>query len=344
MAGSAAQRAGLSRPVELGSFYLAEDQVLYPLGGHRAAGAEVLSQFARWGAMALAATRELCAYGALPDHEDAAFWRRTAVLGAVPVLESERFVLFSDDVTGIVHREFLGPLVRALEASTPPELLATFPNGQTAFARALVVARDKLRSGRADRALIVAADSLVHRQSLEWLAINRRLKTSEEPTGLSPSEASACVLVERDAACARRSGRAEAIVAAESVVEARPALSIDAAMTSGRALAQAVQNALGLAGEQERFAGDLYVDINGEAWNSMAWGYAQSFLTKQIDFTRSRIVLPCAELGDTGAASAALAVCLGTRAFVRGHARGQGSLVCSLSIHGDASAMVLRRP
>jgi 3-oxoacyl-[acyl-carrier-protein] synthase-1 len=341
VAGSAAQRAGLTRPVALDSFYKAEDKRLQRLVGHRVLATSADSPVDQWTEMALPAARELCSYGALPDHGDSKFWRRTAVMAALPVMDIERFFWPPEQIMDVVRDELLGSIVGTLEVPVEPALLFDLPNGQTATARAIVLARENLRSARFERALIVAVDSLVHPQSLDWLASNRRLKTRDDPAGLSPSEAAVCLLVESKAACAKRGGRAEAVVEAESVVEARRFTSVDVAMASGQALAQAIQSVLGLAGARGPFSGDIFLDLDGEVWSARAWGHAQSRLMGQVDFARARIMSPCGEVGFTGAASAALALCLGTRSFVRGYARGRQSLICSLSTYGDASAVLL---
>lgn len=344
VAGSAAQRAGLTRPVELGAFYWAENENLYPLCGHRAVESKGGSQVDRWREMALQATRELCEYGALPDRDDARFWRRTAVMAAVPIMDSERFYLSPEEAANAVLHGVLRPVALALEAPVESEDLFAFSNGQTAFAQALAAARWHIERGRFNRALIVAADSLVHDQCVDWLATDRRLKTSDEPMGLSPSEAAACVLVESDAACSQRGGRAEAVVVSERVVSASLSMSLDVAVSAGRSLAEALGGALGAAGASEPFAGDLFLDVNGEAWRSSAWGHAQLRLRDHVDLGRARIIMPCAELGDTGAASTAIAACLGTRSFVRGYASGRRALIGSVSSRGDASAVLLGPP
>ncbi len=342
--GSAAQRAGLTRPVSLDSFFVPEGDRYAPIVAHRALPEGSLSfGMNLWSRMALEAARDLLQYGALPDSSDEHFWRRTAVMAAVPVMGIERFGGTTEELGEKLLRELVGGLLTSLDLAGSVVQRFVFPDGQSAVARALAVARARIERHHFDRALIIAVDSWVDMQSLFWLGARDRLKTSETPAGLSPSEAAACVLVERTDACSRRGGRIEGLVLSEIVGgEARAERA--SATATGRHLAAATRQALGVTGPPGAFVGDIYVDLNGEAHRAMAWGCALPQLVPCVDFERSRVVLPCAELGDTGAAGPAIAICLGTRSFVRRYALGQRALVCSVAEHGDASAIVIAAP
>ena len=346
VAGSAAQKAGLSRPVEIDFFEVCGDEGIGSanLIGHRVTpSSEGFFQIGLWVRMAFEAMGELLRYGAVADPGSAAFWQRTAIFAALPVMEFDRFYWPEDQVIDGLREHFLGSVTSLLDLPISKDQLFVFPNGRCATARALVAARAQIERGRFDRAIVVGADSWVDPQSLAWLAEHDRLKHCDNPAGLVPSEAAACFLLETEPARRRRGATAEAVVEAVSVIDAPGAKQFDAAATGSR-VAKAIQLALGAAGETSPFAGDIYFDLNGETWNATAWGHAQPLLLRHIDFARTRLLLPCAELGDTGAASAAVAVCLGTRAFVRGWARGPRALVCSISESGDASVLVLAAP
>src|SRR2546427_11842482 len=73
-----------------------------------------------------------------------------------------------------------------------------------------------------------------------------------------------------------------------------------------------------------RFAGDLYADLNGEAWRAHELACARVRLAGRGAET-ARPIPPCDSLGDIGAPSGAVGVCMGVRSFLGGSAlNGQG--------------------
>jgi 3-oxoacyl-[acyl-carrier-protein] synthase I len=340
--GSAAQRAGLTRPTTLDSFYVADDEEYVPVTARRAlSGSEPSSGIDLWLRMALEATGDLLRYSPVPDPSDARFWRRTAVIVAAPVMEADRFGR-GDDVGERLRAAFLDRLVEALALSVPVDQRFVLPYGQSAVARALAMARAQIEGLRCDRALIVAVDSWVDPPSMFWLGSQDRLRRTGRPDGLSPSEAAASILVECANACVKRGGRVDALVEAEIFV-GDPRREGATAAATGHHLAMAIRRALG-APEASNFVGDVYADLNGEAHRATAWACAEARLQRRIDFARSRLVLPCSELGDMGAAGAAVSMCLGVRSFARGYAVGPRVLICSISEHGDSSAILVATP
>jgi 3-oxoacyl-[acyl-carrier-protein] synthase-1 len=342
--GAAAQRAALSRPSLLDTFYVPSGDTHEPLVVHRALpDGDFSSGIDSWLQLALEATRDLLGHGNLPDPGDERFWRRTAVMAAVPLLEVDRFAWARDEPDETLRRALLGRLVESLALPVSGDQLFVFPNGPSAVARALAAARSQIESRRFDRTLIVAIDSWIDTQSLFWLASRDRLRTGDNPDGLSPSEAAASLLVEGADACSKRGGDVAAILQTEVISGSAHSERVDAA-TAGRHLARVIRQALDAVEPSPAFAGDIYLDLNGERYRGTAWGHAQVHLKPRLDFAGSRVVLPCSELGDTGAASAAIAICLGARSFARSYARGPRALVCSIAERGDASAIVIAAP
>jgi 3-oxoacyl-[acyl-carrier-protein] synthase-1 len=110
-----------------------------------------------------------------------------------------------------------------------------------------------------------------------------------------------------------------------------------------RQLSDAVVGVLADAAAPAPFTGDILLDLNGEEWRSRAWAAAQLRLQSHVDWDRCDLVLPCASFGEIGAASGPVAVALAVRAFTRGYARGEQTMVLSVSEDGDVGAALVAR-
>jgi 3-oxoacyl-[acyl-carrier-protein] synthase-1 len=86
---------------------------------------------------------------------------------------------------------------------------------------------------------------------------------------------------------------------------------------------------------------ELYGDLNGEEWRAAEWGTCLVHLQAASAPQHAQHNLPAIALGDTGAASGAIALCLAVRAFERGYARAPRALVWSRSDQGWLGAAVL---
>jgi 3-oxoacyl-[acyl-carrier-protein] synthase-1 len=217
-----------------------------------------------------------------------------------------------------------------------------FAEGHTGVARALAHARAEFEAGRADRALVISADSYLDSGSLDWLLAEDRLKSGDNPVGLAPGEAGAALLVETREACAARGGTPLAVLPLVTVLAA-PSPNGERSARDDEDVAVRLAEVLGAAtgAHSERFDGDLFVDLNGEVWKSRVWGSAQPRLHETIDWETARTVFPIVELGETGAATAAVSLCLGVRSFARRYARSDRALVCSIADDGAVAAIVL---
>ncbi|NTX02420.1 hypothetical protein [Myxococcus sp. CA040A] len=89
--------------------------------------------------------------------------------------------------------------------------------------------------------------------------------------------------------------------------------------------------------------GDLISDLNGETWRAQAWGFVQVRLHDRLG-ERTRLLIPCTSLGDVGAASGAVGVCMATRAFARKYASGEHTVIVSSAEHGEVGAIRVTAP
>jgi 3-oxoacyl-[acyl-carrier-protein] synthase-1 len=88
------------------------------------------------------------------------------------------------------------------------------------------------------------------------------------------------------------------------------------------------------------FSGVVYDDLNGEEWRARELGTALARVGEL--YRAARFTHPASMLGDTGAASGAVAMCLAARSFVRGYATSKDVLILSSSEHGHVGVLGLR--
>jgi 3-oxoacyl-[acyl-carrier-protein] synthase-1 len=320
-----------------------------PVMGHRVSPlTDGFLQTGLWIRLGLAALRDLLAYGELPPPDDARFWGATALFVVVPDATSDRFGWPEEDVADIVRDKFATPLAELLGASFRFDRARVF-HGHAGGTAAAMAAKALLDGGSFDRAVLLGVDSYVDQLSLRVLDSEGRLKSPLVPVGLMPGEAGACVIFEREAAAARRTARREGSILAAHVFPA-PAEPPDADgdripfyRDAGRRLAVAAATVLAEAERGAPFAGDVVADLNGEVSRAHAWAAARVGLARHVDFDRSNVVLPCGSFGEIGAASGLVGVCLAVRAFVRGYARGDATLVLSVSEDGEVAAALVGR-
>jgi 3-oxoacyl-[acyl-carrier-protein] synthase-1 len=172
---------------------------------------------------------------------------------------------------------------------------------------------------------------------LAWLHERGRLKTGDSPVGLRPGEAGACILLESDAAARRRGAEILAYVAGTAQGEERASL-FSGEVNLGAALGAAIASVWPEPAEAEL---DLLADLNGEEWRARELAGARARLGARL--ARAHLILPAMSLGETGAASGAVGVCLAVRAFVRGYHHGGQALVTSSAEHGHVAAIRLAR-
>jgi 3-oxoacyl-[acyl-carrier-protein] synthase-1 len=339
----AALRAEIVRPRELVYFQVLEEdsQELVPLMGHPIHGfTDGFAPLGRWLRLVRGAVDDLLAQGSVPGGTDKGFWQRTGLIWVGPVLDEARFLEPRQLGPQVLKQAFLQQLLQVLELPLAPSGLHSIHLGHAGTAAALQLAREQLASASVERFLIVAMDSYLDRLSLEWLHAHRRLKAPDMPVGLMPGEAAVCVLVE-PLSRARRSGTPVQGFVTHAEVGQEPHPFAARSRNLGEGLSQVIGAALsrglppGVA-----FQGDVISDLNGESWRASQWGHTAVRLRSQFQ-GRTRLVLPCASLGDTGAASGAVGLCSAIRSFARRYASGPYSLVVSSAEHGATGAFVV---
>ncbi|MCY1074092.1 hypothetical protein [Archangium lansingense] len=334
----AALRAGIVRPRPLPGCDALDVDLgeLVPVVGHPVAGiTDGFYLSGVWLRLAERAVSDLLSWGEVPGPEDADFWAGCDVLLVTPCLDPERFPILTDaeTVTAMTSEYVEGflELTRLPVASRSIQVLSA---GHVGVARALELAGQRARAGSARRCLVVAADSYVDPDALDWLAWHRRLKVPDRAVGLMPGEAAAAVMVESQQSVRARKAKVRAWVDRVSFGAAHDRASSRDGAGLAAAVAPLLEPGTGL-------AADVLCDINGEEWRARGYGNALVRLGARLG--QHALILPAGSLGDTGAASGAIALCAATRAFERNYARSDLALVLSTSENGESAAIRVRR-
>ncbi|MCY1041533.1 hypothetical protein OV208_09425 [Corallococcus sp. bb12-1] len=296
----------------------------------------------RWLQLAQACVRDLREEARLPPAEDVRFWGQTGWIFVLPHLDEGRYLEVQDFGSTLLTATWLERLSRSLGLAWRQDAVHFIHAGHAGTAAAVHLAGQLLAARDVERLVIVAVDSYLDETSLEWLSAHRRLKSPDRPVGLMPGEAGACLLVESLPGARQRGAPVLALLpAARAGREDRSPRSGQS--SSGEALARLVEQVLSEGPDGSGASGDLVCDLNGEEWRARAWGHLLVRLHARQEGPW-RVRLPCASVGDVGAASGALGVCMVARSFARKYSAGLHALVLSSAEHGDVGAIHLQAP
>ncbi|WP_157770497.1 hypothetical protein [Corallococcus macrosporus] len=340
-ASCAAIRAGISRPRRVSHFQVLEPETqdTVPLTAHPIQGyTDGFVGMGRWLRLARGCLGEVLETPGLPRPSDARFWDRAGLLMVIPSRDDGLFELEGDDGLEGIREDCLRPLLDALGLALPDAKVWVVDQGPAGTATAVQQASGELWRAGFERVLVLAVDSLVDPEALRMLDEEGRLKVGDNPVGLMPGEAGACFLLEQEEAVRRRGAAPLALVTGVATAEERLHL-YAGHVSQGAGLAACLREVLARGPVPARFEGDLYSDLNGEEWRAREWGTALVRLGDALG--AHGVQLPCVSVGDVGAASGALGVCLSVHAFTRGHSRTAQSLVVSSSPWGAVGCLRL---
>ncbi|WP_438031670.1 beta-ketoacyl synthase N-terminal-like domain-containing protein [Sorangium sp. So ce204] len=230
------------------------------------------------------------------------------------------------------------------EMPIPGQLQAVRHAGNAGMSLAVADAMTMIRDGRAERCLVGGVDSRVEPGFLKAAARLRLLRTNENPVGLVPGEGAAFFLIEPiDSRRAPTAPTGAPLAFIESAVSAGdPVGLLSEATPNGDALARAVLGSLSPRHVVERpMSAWLIGDLNGTERRAMEWGGALMRVREKIDIGGLSCWFPATSFGDTGAASAAMALCMAARAFERGYAPARRCVIWMSSEGGAKGAVVL---
>ncbi|ATB51509.1 beta-ketoacyl synthase N-terminal-like domain-containing protein [Corallococcus macrosporus] len=282
--------------------------------------------------MGLHAMEDLLHQGGLRQ-EPARFWQGTGLYVGLTRTRNRELDFYDD----ILQEQLPARLVAEAGLAIPEHRQHVVFRGHAAALWALREASTAIEQGHVERALVLGVDSLLESDTLALLAATRRLKLTIKPRGLVPGEAAAAILLEplRDAR------RREAVI--RCTVEAtetgrEQATRASGARSAGTALSEVIARVL----PQERPLRAIYGDLNGEDSRADEWAHTLVRLSEEHDLSAAAQHWPAVSLGDTGAASGAVALAAGAHALWRRHVSGGDILVWSSADSGEVAAAILR--
>jgi len=232
---------------------------------------------------------------------------------------------------------------RHIEAAFPRTFdgIGLAQRGHAGGLLALKSATSVLESGKASACVVAGADSSINLETLEWLEETDQLHgagAKNNAWGFVPGEGAGAVLLMR-----------HDVAQAASVKILARVLSVGVDVEKCLIRTDSVCLGLGLTGAfRDAFAplvdgqlvSDTYCDMNGEPYRADEYGFAVT-RTREHFTSPSEFVAPADCWGDTGAASAPLAVSLATIAFLKAYANGNLSLVWGSSDTGERGAALI---
>lgn len=191
-----------------------------------------------------------------------------------------------------------------------------------------------LDAGNLRGAVVLAVDSLLSAEVVEWLEQTSRLKSSGMPVGLEPGEA--CVALWLDNAAAA----GVTIKGTSFAVE--PRAMADATTSTGDGTARTLLALAERFGLAERRALWLLSDHNGEPYraNDLALAIVRARNTCQA-FGAAAVSYPALSFGDVGVARPLVAVCLAVAAFERGWAPAGECMVLAVGTSRRRAAVLI---
>jgi len=231
-------------------------------------------------------------------------------------------------------------LVESSQLRTPAAATILLHAGNAGIAAAIDTAATLMTQNKVDRCIVGAIDSRVEPSFLMAAARCRLLRTKDQPVGLIPGEAAAFFMLERPRDLVRSRTTALASVTAATSVQEQVDMLASEYVPTGEGLASAWRSALRSSPPVAFSIGDL----NGWSQRAVEWGNAQLRLRAEAPVAEVPAWFPAISLGDTGAASGAVAICVAVRAFARHYAPGDAAMVWASSESGSKGAVVVRAP
>jgi 3-oxoacyl-[acyl-carrier-protein] synthase-1 len=246
-----------------------------------------------------------------------------------------------NDATGsfdeLLAEELPGRLAEGANLATPESLRVVVSQGHAGVILAVRQACDFIRQGRLRNAIVLGLDSLVDAASVGFYAEQGRLRAPESPAGMMPGEAGAALFLE-SADDARAAGATEGLGIEHVSTQQTKHHFLAEKPSHGEALAQAMVESFHKTGP----VATVFCDLNGEEARAVDWGHALVRLQAKLGYLPGHVVTPAEDLGDTGAASAAIAICAAARSYVHGYAVGERCAVVASSESGEVGAMTMQ--
>lgn len=212
--------------------------------------------------------------------------------------------------------------------------------GHTAGLIALERAHQRLAAGREALCLVLAVDSYLDIDTLEWMESGRLLHAPGTHSAFIPGEAASACLLATEAARRELGLPSWALVRAAAVRREDRCPEPDAAR-AGAALGEALRSVLTAAPPAARQ--DIYCDLNGQRHRAEEYAFA-ALRVRDLLHEPGRFSAPATSWGDVGAATGVLLITLAAVRAARGRARSEDALVWCASDATERAAVLLHTP
>jgi len=216
--------------------------------------------------------------------------------------------------------------------------IRSYPHGNAAGIRALADANSTLKADPETIVLLLGVDSLLDIQALAYLEADDRLKGPRQPRGVIPGEAGACIVVESEQRALARRARIYCNVRGIGHSQEKAPVGSDAPCL-GDGLTQAIYLALEMARWGKAEVGEVYCDLNGEAYRAHEWMLA---LCRTLD--DPTVTHPADCIGDIGAAFVPFLTGVAAMAFEKGYATSSKAIIFCSSDFGMRGCVCLEPP
>lgn len=216
-----------------------------------------------------------------------------------------------------------------LRTTVDPEQVRCL-TGETAGARALVVAARRMREDLGlDACLVAAADSWLTTDALRWLALRCPIRREVGDEGLAPSEAGAAVWLVRSPYMAA----VELVGTGAAATGGRP---------SNDPLGRAVGRALAEARREIQDVQHIVLDTGTDVWGSVSWSatVSRASIRPWIGTTW----LPAESIGHVGAAAGIIEVMLASHVLTRHGEGGAALCITAAQEHGQVAVVLAALP
>jgi 3-oxoacyl-[acyl-carrier-protein] synthase-1 len=332
----ASLRAGLKRPKILPRFFVNTNVRFDDPEDGKAVGYPVLDgdftdTSGRIAILLHMAARDLMQHSGLDDH----FISETPVFIALP--EKERLSLADQDMIDLIIKH--SPMFCSEQS------IRLFAHGHAGMVIALQQAVEAIKKRQFNRVLIAGADSMIGFYDLRRYDRAERLKTTLNPNGLLPGESAGILLVESKDAAENRNADIRGVIKCLSTTEENNYV-LSGKTPTGVGLTRAIAAIMDQEQNQSLEVDTVISDVNGETYRFSEWAIIQSRIMSTLQGEK-REVFPARFIGDTGAASPAVAACIAVRSMERGYIssdlkkRTGNVLILSSSDTGERGAMLI---
>jgi 3-oxoacyl-[acyl-carrier-protein] synthase-1 len=244
----------------------------------------------------------------------------------------------ADILKGICEEELLPSLSTLSGIKFDAKNQGVIFGDQVGVIDAVRTASEALSTKSVDVCIAGGVDSYVEPMVLQALADCGLLKGPDNPEGISPGEAAALVQLELpDRARARRAPILGYLHGAHCEVED---LKRFTGPSQGRGLSKAIRQSIADSLTESAPPGLMIGSLNGDPWRAHEWGVALLGLPQHI--SAAPLWNPAESFGELGAASGAVAICMGVRGLCRGYAGTQSILIWQSNEDGRKGAIVLK--